>query len=63
MDITEGYIQVYLVYRRLGKINARPYLWVAKQCNVPEVLEKYEDRIDKSDWDFVLRIKGSVRIR
>jgi len=61
--IIDGYMQVYLVYRRLGKSNARHYLWVAKQYNVPEVLEQYEDRIDKSDRDFILRIKGSARIK
>jgi hypothetical protein len=55
-------MQVYLAYRRLGKTNARHYLWVAKQCKVSEVLDKYEEEIDKSDWDFILRIKGSVRI-
>ena len=62
MHITDGYMQVYLAYRRLGKTNARHYLWVAKQCKVSEVLDKYEERIDKSDWDFILRIKGSIRI-
>jgi len=63
MNITDGYMQAYLAYRLLGKNSARYYLWVVKQCKVPEVLEKYEDRIDKSDWRFILRIKGSARIR
>lgn len=62
IDIIDGYVQVYLVYRRLNKTGARNYLWVAKQYNVPEVLEQYEDKIDASDRDFILRIKGSARI-
>ncbi len=62
MHITDGYMQVYLAYRRLDKTNARHYLWVAKQFKVSEVLDKYEEKIDKSDWDFILRIKGSIRI-
>ncbi len=63
MNIIDGYMQAYLAYRRVNKTNARHYLWVAKQYNVPEVLEQYEDKIDASDRDFILRIKGSARIK
>jgi hypothetical protein len=55
-------MQAYLAYRRLGKSNARYYLWVANQYNMPQVLQQYEDKIDESDRDFILRIKGSPRI-
>ncbi|NVM25437.1 MAG: HU family DNA-binding protein [Desulfobacterales bacterium] len=63
MNIIDGYMQVYLAYRRLNKTNAPYYLWVAKQYNVQEVLDRYEDRIYASDRDFILRIKGSARIK
>jgi nucleoid DNA-binding protein len=62
VNIVDGYMQAYLAYRRLGKSNARYYLWVANQYNMPHVLQKYEDNIDESDRDFVLQIKGSPRI-
>lgn len=62
VNIVDGYMQAYLAYRRLGKSNARYYLWVATQYNMPHVLQQYEDKIDESDRDFVLRIKGSPRI-
>lgn len=63
INIIDGYMQAYLAYRRLNKTNAPYYLWVAKQYNVPEVLDRYEDKIYASDRDFVLRIKGSARIK
>lgn len=62
VNIIDGYMQAYLAYRRLGKSNARYYLWVANQYNMPQVLQQYEDKIDESDRDFILRIKGSPRI-
>ena len=62
VNIIDGYMQAYLAYRRLGKSNARYYLWVANQYNMPNVLQKYEDNIDESDRDVILRIKGSPRI-
>jgi nucleoid DNA-binding protein/LysM repeat protein len=62
VNIVDGYMQAYLAYRRLGKRNAPYYLWVAHQYNVPQVLEQYEEEIDESDRDFILRIKGSPRI-
>ena len=62
VNIIDGYMQAYLAYRRLGKSNARYYLWVANQYNMPHVLQQYEDNIDESDRDFVSRIKGSPRI-
>ena len=61
-NIFDGYMQAYLAYRRLGKKNARYYLWVANQYNIPQVLQQYEDKIDESDRDLILRIKGSPRI-
>jgi len=63
MNIIDGYMQAYLAYRRLNKTNAPYYLWVAKQYNVPEVLDRYKDKIHASDRDFILRIKGSARIK
>jgi nucleoid DNA-binding protein len=62
VNIIDGYMQAYLAYRGLGKSNARSYLWVANQYNMPQVLQQYEDKIDESDRDFILRIKGSPRI-
>jgi hypothetical protein len=62
VNIIDGYMQVYLAYNRLGKGNARYYLWVANQYRMPQVWQKYEDRIEESDRDYVLRIKGSPRL-
>lgn len=62
VNIIDGYMQAYLAYRRLGKSNARYYLWVAHQYNMPHVLQQYEDNIDESDRDIILRVKGSPRL-
>jgi hypothetical protein len=58
-NIIDGYMQVYLAYRRIGKINAFFYLWVAKQHDVPAVFDQYQDKIDESDLDSISKIKGS----
>jgi len=63
VNIIDGYMQAYLAYRRLGKRNARFYLWVAHRYNMPHVLQKYEDKIDESDRDVILRVKGFPRIK
>jgi nucleoid DNA-binding protein len=62
VHIMDGYMQAYLAYRRLGKSNAYSYLWVANHYNTPHVLQHYEDKIDESDRDVILRVKGSPLI-
>jgi len=51
MNIADGYFQVYLAYKRLGKKNAPLFLHVARQFNVPEVSARYENIIAKSKPD------------
>jgi len=62
VNIIDGYMQAYLAYRRLDKSNARYYLWVAHQYNMPQILQQYENNIDESDRDIILRVKGSPRL-
>jgi nucleoid DNA-binding protein len=62
VNISDGYMQAYLAYRRLGKGNAYSYLWVANHYNALHVLQQYEDKIDELDRDVILRVKGSPRI-
>ncbi|MDY6791483.1 MAG: HU family DNA-binding protein [Thermodesulfobacteriota bacterium] len=48
MNIADGYFQVYLAYRRLGKKKAPLFLRVARQYNVPEISARYKDKLEKS---------------
>ncbi len=61
-NIIEGYILAYLAYIRIGKSDAYYYLWVASQYKINGVFEKYNDKIDDSDWNACKKIKGSVQI-
>jgi LysM repeat protein len=57
-DIAEGFIEVYLVYKKMGVENANYYLWVVKKWQVPEIINKYRDEIDNSDLKIVDKIEG-----
>jgi nucleoid DNA-binding protein len=62
-DIAAGYLHVYLAYKKLGKDNSLKYLWVAKKCDVPEVINRYMNEIDKVDLKLVSKIVGILQIR
>jgi nucleoid DNA-binding protein len=62
-NIVDGYILAYLAYIRMGKSEAYYYLWVAGQHKINGVFEKYNDKIDDSDWNSCKKIKGSVQIK
>lgn len=62
-NIIEGYILAYLAYIRMGKSDAYYYLWVAGQYKINGVFEKYNDKIDDSDWNLCKKIKGSEQIK
>ena len=62
-DIAEGFIEVYLAYKKSDKRKALYYLWVAKKWNVNEIIDKYSDRIDATDLKLVDKIKGYPNIK
>ncbi len=62
-EIAEGFIEVYLVYKKLGKKKALYYLWVVKKWNVTEVIDRFKDRIDETDLESVGKIEGYPRIK
>ena len=62
-DIAEGFIEVYLAYKKSDKRKALYYLWVAKKWNVNEIIDKYSDRIDETDLKLVDKIKGYPNIK
>ena len=62
-DIAAGYIHVYRVYKKLGKDDSLKYLWVAKKCDVPEIINRYINEIDKVDLKLVSKIVGFLQIR
>jgi nucleoid DNA-binding protein len=62
-DIAEGYIHVYLAYKKLGKNNSLRFLWVAQKFDVPEVINQFIDDIDGADLTVVSNIAGFPRIK
>lgn len=62
-EIAEGYLQVYLVYKQTGMDNFQYYLWVAENCNVPELIDQFGDKIDKSDLELIADIQGFSEIK
>ena len=62
-EIAEGFIEVYLFYKKLNKEKAIYYLWVAKKWNVNEVIDNYKDKIEKTDLELVDNIEGFPRIK
>jgi len=62
-DIAEGFIEVYLAYKKSNKGKALYYLWVAKKWNINEIIDKYSDRIDETDLELVVKIEGYPNIK
>jgi nucleoid DNA-binding protein/LysM repeat protein len=59
-DIAKGYVEVYLAYKRLGKKSALDYLWVAYNCDVPEVIDYYRPQISRADLVLIKNIQGKI---
>lgn len=57
-DIAEGFVLVYIAYKNKDRTQANNYLWVAKQWNANDVIDKYKDSIDKNDLKLVDNIRG-----
>ena len=57
-DIAEGFVEVYLVYKNMGKENAHYYLWVVNKWQAQEVIEKFKDQIKQEDLELIGRIDG-----
>lgn len=57
-DIAEGFVEVYLVYKKLGKEKAQYYLWVVDKWEALDVMEKFRDRIDEEDLNLTGKIEG-----
>ncbi len=62
-DIAEGFIEVYLAYKKSDKGKALYYLWVVKKWNINEIIDKYSDRIDETDLKLVDKIEGYPHIK
>lgn len=62
-EIAEGYVQVYLVYKQLGKEKAYYYLWVTKCCDIPDLIYQFKDKINEADINLVTGIGGSPEIK
>lgn len=63
LNLADGYMQVYLAYRRIGRQTARHYLWAAGRFDAPGVMKKYENRIHEADRRYMSRVKGTFRIK
>jgi DNA-binding protein HU-beta len=62
-DIAEGFIEVYLAYKKSDKEKALYYLWVVKKWNINEIIDKYSDRIDETDLKLADKIEGYPHIK
>ena len=62
-DIADGFIEVYLAYKKSDHGKALYYLWVAKKWNINEIIDKYSDRIDETDLKLVDKIEGYPHIK
>lgn len=62
-EIAEGYVQVYLVYKQIGKEKAYYYLWVTKCCDIPDLINQFRDKIDEADINLITGIGGSPGIK
>jgi len=62
-DIAEGFIEVYLAYKKSDKGKALYYLWVVEKWNINEIIDKYSDRIDETDLKLVDKIEGYPHIK
>jgi nucleoid DNA-binding protein len=63
INIADGYMRVYLAYRRMGKPMVYTYLWVARQTGSRAIWDTYRDRIDEKDMAQAELKKGRAKIR
>lgn len=56
LKVAEGYLQAYLIYKKLGKEDAKYYLWVA-QLYDPSILAKSQNKIDLEDMQAIKSFK------
>ncbi len=62
-EIAAGFVEVYLVYKKMGKKKAQYYLWVVNKWEEQEVIEKFKDQIDEEDLKIIGKIEGEPVIR
>ncbi|MCK5146550.1 HU family DNA-binding protein [bacterium] len=57
-DLSDGYIEAYIAYKKLGRTNALYYLWTVRNWQDDAYFKKYSDQIDSVDLDRVDNING-----
>ena len=62
-DIAEGFVEVYLIYKEMGKENAQYYLWVVNKWEAQEVLDKYRERIAAEDMELIGKLEGAPVVK
>ena len=62
LDIAEGFIEVYLAYKKIGNQKAKYFLWVVKKWNANLIIDRYSDQIEKKDLEFLKKIHGYPRL-
>jgi DNA-binding protein HU-beta len=62
-DIAEGFVEVYLIYKKMGKEKAQYYLWVVNKWEAQEVLDKYRERIAAEDMELIGKLEGAPVIK
>ena len=61
-NIAEGFMEVYLAYKKSGNRKARHYLWVAKMLHT-EVFEQYSERVVEADLRAIETYEGELQIK
>lgn len=62
-NIAEGYIHAYLIYKKLKKVDANNYLWVASQYDATEIFNQFSDKIDEADLKRVKKIEKARQVQ
>ena len=62
-DIAEVFVEVYLIYKELGKENAQYYLWVVNKWDAHDVIDKYKEKIVAEDLQLIGRIDGAPVVK
>ena len=62
-EIAEGFMEVYLTYKRSGNKIALNYLWVVRMLKINSVIDRYRERIKIADLESVDKIEGTPVIR
>lgn len=60
-EIAEGFVLVYLAYKKQNKASAYGYLWTVNKWGNNHILNQYKNKIDPNDLQRVENIEGDTK--